>query len=65
MTVVRGSESLASFTIASFTLVGHHALGWRLMLPKEMETLAAFSAREVKRVAEAEKRDIYSSAEGQ
>ena len=36
------------------------------MLPKGMEDLAAFSAREVKRVAAEEReRDEYSSAEGQ
>ena len=34
------------------------------MRPKGMEDLAAFSVREVKRVA-AEERDKYSSAEGQ
>ena len=33
------------------------------MRPKEMEDLAAFSTREVKRAA-AEERDEYSSAEG-
>ena len=38
----------------------HQALGWRLMRPKGMEDLAAFSAREVRRVA-AEERDEYSS----
>ena len=36
------------------------------MRPKEMEDLAAFSAREVKRVgAEEREKDVYSSAEGQ
>ena len=34
------------------------------MSPKEMEDLAAFSARKVKRAAE-EERDEYSPAEGQ
>ena len=44
----------------------HHALGWRLMRPKGMEDLAAFSAREVKRAAAEEReRDKYSSAYGQ
>ena len=42
------------------------ALGGRLMRPKGMEDLAAFSAREVKRAAAEEReRDEYSSAEGQ
>ena len=38
----------------------------RLMRPKEMEDLAAFSARKVKRAAAEEReRDKYSSAKGQ
>ena len=53
------SESLASSTSAD-----HQALGWRLVQPKGMDDLAAFSAREEKR-AVAEERDEYSSAEGQ
>ena len=48
----------------SSTLVGHQALGGRLMRPKGMEDLAAFSAREVKRAA-ADERDEYSFAEEQ
>ena len=44
----------------------HQALEWRLMQPKGIEDLAAFSAREVKRAAAEEReRDEYSSAEGQ
>ena len=51
---------------ASSTSADHQALGWRLMRPKEMKDLAAFSAREVKRAAaEERKRNEYSSAEGQ
>ena len=42
----------------------HQALGRRLMRPKGMEDLAAFSAREVK-TATAEERNDYFSAEGQ
>ena len=49
---------------ASSTSANHQALGGRLMRPKGIEDLAAFSAREVKRAA-AEERDEYSSAEGQ
>ena len=44
----------------------HQALGGRLMRPKGMEDLAAFSAREIKRAAAEEReRDKYSCAEGQ
>ena len=44
----------------------HYAFEWRLMRPKGMEDLAAFSGREVKRVAAEEReRDEYSSAEVQ
>ena len=51
---------------ASSTSADHQTLGRRLMQPKEMEDLAAFSAREVKRAAAEEReRDEYSSAEGQ
>ena len=54
------SESLASFTSGN-----HQALEWRLMRPNGMEDLAAFSVRESKKAAAAEKteRDQYSSAE--
>ena len=55
----RESLTRLSQTASSY----HQALGWRLMRPKGSEDLAAFSAREVKRVA-AEERDEYSSAEG-
>ena len=42
------------------------ALEWRLMRPKGMEDVAAFSAREVKRAAAEEReRDEYSFAEEQ
>ena len=54
--------SLTAFS----TSADHQALGGRLMRPKGMEDLAAFSVREVKRAAAEEKeRDQYSSAEGQ
>ena len=59
-----GSEALRLSLTALATSADHQALGWRLMRPKGMEDLAAFSAREVKR-ATAEERDEYSSAEGQ
>ena len=56
----------SSKSLASFTSVDHQALGWCLMQPKGIEDLAAFSVREVKRVA-AEEREIeeYTSTEGQ
>ena len=48
------------------TSANHQAFGWRLMQPKGMEDLAAFSVREVKRAAAEEReRDEYSPAEGQ
>ena len=48
------------------TSADHQALGERLMRPKGMEDLAAFSAREEKRAAvEERERYKYSSAEGQ
>ena len=48
------------------TSADHQALGWRLMRPKGMEDLAAFSAREVKKAAAEEReRDQYSFAEEQ
>ena len=51
---------------ASFSSAELQALGWRLMRPKEIEDLAAFSAREVKSgAAEERERDEYSSAVGQ
>ena len=53
---VSGSESLAFLLTASFTSADHQALGWCLMRPKEMEDLAAFSAREMK-IAAAQKRE--------
>ena len=50
----------------SSTLADHQALGGRLMRPKGMEGLAAFKAREVKRVtAEKRERNEYSSAKRQ
>ena len=65
---VSGSKALTTFTrlslTASSTSADHQTLGWRLMRPKGMESLDAFSMREVKRAA-AEERDEYSSAEGQ
>ena len=66
ITSVSGSESLASFTNCTFHLKRPPGLGERLMPPKRMEDLAAFSAREVKRAAAKEKeRDENSSAKGQ
>ena len=51
---------------APSTSADYQDLGGRLMRPKGMEDLAAFSAREVKRAAaEKRKRDEYSSAEAQ
>ena len=49
ITSVSSSESLASFTTTSSTSADNQALGWRLMQPKGMEDLAAFSVREVKK----------------
>ena len=46
-----GSESHVSFTSHFFHFRRPPGLRWRLMLPKGMEDLAAFSAREVKRAA--------------
>ena len=51
---------------APSTSADHQALGGRLMRPKGIEDLAAFSAKEVKRAAAEEReRDEYSSAEEQ
>ena len=51
---------------ASSISANHQALEWRLIRPKATEDLAAFIAREVKRLAADEwKRDECSSAEGQ
>ena len=59
-----GSKSLTPF--ASSTSGDHQAWGLRLTRAKGMESLAAFSAREVKReAAEETERDEYFSAEGQ
>ena len=56
------AKALRFSLIASFSLSDYQALVWRLMRPKEMEDLATFSAREVKRAAaEERKRDEYSS----
>ena len=50
---------------APSTLADHKALGGRLMRPKGMEDLVAFSTREVKKAAAVERdRDEYSSTEG-
>ena len=60
------AKALRLSLTASPTSADHQASGGRLMRPKGMEDLAAFSAREVKRAAAEEKeRDKYSSAEGQ
>ena len=66
ITSVSGSNNFTIFTNRTFhlTFYDHQALEWRLMRPKGMEDLAAFSVREVKRAAAAEERDEYSS-EGQ
>ena len=59
------AKALRLLLTAAFTSADHKALEWRLMRPtKGMKNLAAFSAREVNKVA-AEERDEYSSAEGQ
>ena len=61
-----GSEALRLSLTTSSTSGDHHALGGRLMRPKEMEDLAAFKVKEVKRAAAEEReRDEFSSAEGQ
>ena len=54
-----------SLTVSS-TSADHQAVGWRLMRPKGMEDLAAFSVRKVKGAAVEEREsDEYSSPEGQ
>ena len=53
ITSVSCSESLR---LSLTTSADYQALGWRLMRPKRMEDLAAFSAREVKRAAATEER---------
>ena len=61
-----GTAALLLSLTASSNLADYQALEWRLMPPKRIEDLAAFSAREVKRVAADEKeRDEYASAEEQ
>ena len=52
-----GSESLTFLTNRFFYFSGPLGLVWRLMWPKGMEYLAAFSVREVKR-APAEKKEV-------
>ena len=60
------AKALRLSLIASSTSADHQALRGRLMRPKGMEDLAAFSAREVKRAAAEEReKDEYSSAEEQ
>ena len=60
------AKALRLSLIALSTSADHQALGGRLMRPKGMEDLAAFSAREAKRAAAEEReRDEYSSADGQ
>ena len=62
----RKAKALRLSLTALFTSADHQALGGRLMRPKGMEDLVAFSAREIKRAAaEVKERDEYSSAEGQ
>ena len=66
ITSVSGSDSLASFTNRTFHLSRPPALEGRLMRLKEMEDLAAFSAREEKRAAAEERERVeYFSAERQ
>ena len=63
---ILGTASLLLSLTASSNSADYQALEWRLMPPKGMEDLAAFSAREVKRVAADEReRDEYASAEEQ
>ena len=51
---------------ASSTSADYQAGDWHLMRLKEMEDLAAFNVKAVKRAAAEEReRDKYSSAEGQ
>ena len=54
-------KALRLLPTASSSSADNQALGWRLTRPKEMEGLAAFRVREVKRAAA----DEYSSVEGQ
>ena len=61
----RPPKALRLSLTAPSTSANHQALAWHLMQPKGMEDLAAFSAKEAKRVAEERERDKYSSAEGQ
>ena len=58
---VSGNKSLSSIVYRIFHSGDHQALGGRLMLPKEMEDLAAFNAREEN--CSRGKREGYSSAE--
>ena len=58
-------EQHLSLTTSS-TSADNQVLEWRLMRPKGMEDLAAFSVRELKRAAAEEREsDEYSSAKGQ
>ena len=60
------AKALRLSLTACSTSADRQALGGRLMRPKGMKDLAAFSAREVKRAAAEEtERDEYSTAEGQ
>ena len=59
-------KALCLSVTALSTSADHQALGWRLIWPKGLEDLAAFSAGEVKRAAAEEReRDKYSSADRQ
>ena len=59
-------KALRLLLSAPSTSADHQALGGRLMRPKGMEDLAAFNAREGKRVAAEEReRNEFSSAKGQ
>ena len=60
------AKALRLTPTACSTSADHQALGGRVMRPKGMEDLAAFSASEIKRAAAEEReRDEYSSAEEQ
>ena len=66
ITSVSAAKALRLSLTALSTSGDHQALEGRLMRPKGMEDLAAFSAREVKRAAAEEReRDEYSSADAQ
>ena len=66
ITSMSSSKSLVFALTASSNSADHQALGGRLMRPKGMEDLAAFSVSKLKRAAAEEReQDEYSFVEGQ